>query len=174
MPKIAGFPRLRTHTRTGSKNGQTWTSYWWDGRSDGLKDIPLGTDYETAIGAWREIERRRANAFLDDAWKQTLEIAAAGLSNTADLIRIALSASDVRPTAGIYFLFDANNAIIYIGQSDNVMRRMAGHMEKPILSVRMVACPDVIQRLGLERQFIAIFRPALNVHLVPSEQQNAA
>ena len=53
---MSEYPRLRTHTRRGA-SGQTWTSYFWDGRVAKVKDIPLGTDLGLAIERWKEIER---------------------------------------------------------------------------------------------------------------------
>ncbi len=54
MPKITEFPRLRTHVRKG-RNGEVWTSYYYDMRGTGNKDIPLGTCKETALKAWERI-----------------------------------------------------------------------------------------------------------------------
>jgi hypothetical protein len=57
MPKKSEFPRLRVHTRKG-KDGQVWTSYYWDGRAAKTKDIPLGNDYGPALERWKEIEQK--------------------------------------------------------------------------------------------------------------------
>ncbi len=48
---MTDYPNLRTHVRKG-ENGQTWTSYYWDGRTRGVKDVPLGTDWDRAIEGW--------------------------------------------------------------------------------------------------------------------------
>lgn len=50
------LPRFRVHRRTG-KDGAVWTSYWWDGRGRGMRDIPLGTDLEAAKTAYLACER---------------------------------------------------------------------------------------------------------------------
>jgi hypothetical protein len=52
MPKLTEYPNLRTHVRKGP-NGQVWTSYAWDGRGRGARDIPLGTDFEKAVEGWK-------------------------------------------------------------------------------------------------------------------------
>lgn len=49
-----GYPNLRAYTKKG-RNGQSWTSYWYDMRSKGQKDIPLGNDLESAIARWERI-----------------------------------------------------------------------------------------------------------------------
>jgi hypothetical protein len=55
MPKITETPRLRTHKRT--SGGKTWTSYYWDGRTRGGKDVPLGSDFDKALELWAQCER---------------------------------------------------------------------------------------------------------------------
>ncbi|CAB3675317.1 hypothetical protein LMG26690_01292 [Achromobacter animicus] len=50
------FPNLRSHTRK-RKSGRVVTYYFYDRRSDGEADIPLGTDYEQAVAKWDEIRQ---------------------------------------------------------------------------------------------------------------------
>lgn len=54
MPKITPFPRLRSHTRKGV-GGNVWTSWYFDMRQEGTKDVPLGSDYAQALVKWREL-----------------------------------------------------------------------------------------------------------------------
>ncbi len=56
MPKLTDYPNFRTHTRKGG-GGQVWTSYFWDGRARGVKDVPLGNDYEKALEAWARCQQ---------------------------------------------------------------------------------------------------------------------
>lgn len=51
------FPRLRSHTRR-RKSGKIVTYYLYDRRTDGLADVPLGTDYTEAVKQWRELHER--------------------------------------------------------------------------------------------------------------------
>lgn len=48
------YPRLRSHQRK-RKNGKVVVYYFYDRRPDGEQDIPLGTDYDTAIKKWTDI-----------------------------------------------------------------------------------------------------------------------
>lgn len=50
------FPNLRSHTRK-RKSGRVVTYYFYDRRSEGEPDIPLGTDYEQAVAKWEEIRQ---------------------------------------------------------------------------------------------------------------------
>ena len=54
MPRKSKYPRLRVHVRKG-RGGQVWTSYWYDMRCEGEKDISLGTDYAEALKKWDEL-----------------------------------------------------------------------------------------------------------------------
>lgn len=53
--KAGEFPHLREHRRK-AKDGSVVTYFFWDGRSRGIRDIPLGTDRERAIELWRQCE----------------------------------------------------------------------------------------------------------------------
>jgi hypothetical protein len=71
MPKVNEYPNLRTHTRKGS-GGQVWTYYYYDGRTRGVKDVPLGTDYAKALEGWARCQENifptlRANTKLPKA-----------------------------------------------------------------------------------------------------------
>lgn len=58
MPRKSKYPRLRVHVRKG-KGGQVWTSYWFDMRGEGVPDISLGSDYETALKKWDELHNKK-------------------------------------------------------------------------------------------------------------------
>jgi hypothetical protein len=66
MPKIAEYPRLRTHTRKGVK-GQEWVTYFWDGRAFGIKDVPLGSDRAEALAKWARCESQMAREAKTEA-----------------------------------------------------------------------------------------------------------
>jgi integrase len=69
MPKKTKYPRLRTHVKKG-RNGQVWTSWWFDMRGTGEKDIPLGTDYAKALEKWDELfhKKKRIAGTLEEAF----------------------------------------------------------------------------------------------------------
>ena len=54
MPKQSKYPRLRSHTRKG-KGGAVWTSYYFDMRPEGKRDVPLGNDHAQAVAKWAEL-----------------------------------------------------------------------------------------------------------------------
>lgn len=58
MPKRTKHPRLRTYIKRGA-SGQVWVSYAYDMRGTGQRDIPLGTDYDTAVARWAEIRQNK-------------------------------------------------------------------------------------------------------------------
>jgi hypothetical protein len=71
MPKKSAFPRLRVHVKRGA-HGQVWSSWYYDGRPDGVKDTPLGSDYEQAIVKWRELyeHKPRIAGTLEEAFSR--------------------------------------------------------------------------------------------------------
>ena len=50
-------PGLRSHTRK-RKSGKVRTYYFLDRRTEGLPDVPLGTDYDAALKKYTEIRER--------------------------------------------------------------------------------------------------------------------
>jgi integrase len=70
MPKRGKHPRLRVHVKRG-KDGQVWTSYWYDHRGHGKPDEPLGTDRAAALVKWAEIhtDAPRMAGTLEEAFK---------------------------------------------------------------------------------------------------------
>lgn len=51
------YPRLRSHSRK-RKSGKVTVYYFFDRRPEGLPDIPLGTDFDTAVQKWDEIANK--------------------------------------------------------------------------------------------------------------------
>jgi hypothetical protein len=169
MPRINEMPRFRTHTRTGN-NGQSWTSYWWDGRALGIKDISLGTEYGAAVEKWRACEAKLAADLAETDWQRGAVAAADAARDAVELMRLLLRATEGRPRPGVYFLLDEAGGVLYVGQSDNVLVRMRGHPEKGYESLRMIRADDYEERLELERRFIRLLKPPLNLVLVgPAE-----
>lgn len=58
MPKITNHPRLRTLVRKGA-SGQRWVYYYFDMRSEGKPDIPLGKDHAQALAQWDALYNRK-------------------------------------------------------------------------------------------------------------------
>lgn len=70
MPKKSKYPKLRVHVKRG-RDGQVWTSYWYDMRGTGQPDRPLGTDREAALRQWAEIhlDAPRVAGTLEEAFR---------------------------------------------------------------------------------------------------------
>ncbi len=51
-------PKLRAHTRK-RKSGRVVTYYFYDRRTEGEEDIPLGSDYDQALAKWKEIHEHK-------------------------------------------------------------------------------------------------------------------
>lgn len=83
------------------------------------------------------------------------------VSNT-HLVRLLLTAKEPLPIPGVYFLLDRDGSVAYVGQSKNVLARMAGHTEKNYSMVRMIHVQDEGQRSYIEREFIELLQPPLN------------
>lgn len=74
------------------------------------------------------------------------------------------------PFAGyaVYVLSSAEGDLLYVGQSQNVWRRVGNHATKPwgsrISSVRVIACASREEALELEARLIRDLEPKHNVH----------
>lgn len=70
MPKASKYPKLRVYVKRG-KAGQVWTSYAYDNRGSGKKDIPLGSDRTIALQQWAEIhfDAPRIAGTLEEAFR---------------------------------------------------------------------------------------------------------
>lgn len=82
----------------------------------------------------------------------------------ANLERVPLSRVDRKlAKSGVYLLFD-NDAVVYVGQSCSVLRRIGEHLSdrtKVFDSVALVPC-STDSRLWLERLYIERLRPRYN------------
>lgn len=58
MPKTTKHPRLRTLVRKGA-NGQRWVYYYYDMRTEGKPDVPLGKDHGVALRRWEELHQKQ-------------------------------------------------------------------------------------------------------------------
>ena len=81
-----------------------------------------------------------------------------------NLMRLLVTATEPRPTPGVYFLLDEFGNINYIGQSKNVLARMSGHTGKIFSAVKMIKADDDDARLKLESRLIEFFKPPANVN----------
>jgi len=52
-------PRFRVRTRRGAA-GQVYTYYFWDGRTQGRGEVPLGSDFTAALERYEELEGLRS------------------------------------------------------------------------------------------------------------------
>lgn len=67
-------PRFRSQTRR-RKSGKVVVYYFYDRRAEGLKDVPLGSDYAQALKRWDELHNRApriAGTLLEaiEAWER--------------------------------------------------------------------------------------------------------
>lgn len=72
----------------------------------------------------------------------------------------------IKPISGIYAMYDANNELIYIGQSKNVRERIYKHPKRAKLAYLKVRATDTIdERTKLEIRLIQRLKPKLNKQL---------
>lgn len=67
-----------------------------------------------------------------------------------------------RPPACVYFLFNASNRIIYIGESGNLWSRLASHFNRCRFKSFTIIPEGRRNRRDLERDYIYAFKPPLN------------
>lgn len=79
----------------------------------------------------------------------------------APIVHLLLTATPPRPVPGVYFLISGLE-VVYVGQSERVLGRMAGHMDKEFDEVRMIEVPDRDSMLALEGKLISLLRPKYN------------
>lgn len=79
------------------------------------------------------------------------------------ITRHLVQLDEAKPVPGVYLLFGATGEVIYVGQSENVLARMAGHSDKPYARARMIALRR--NQLGsVEKALIQHFQPKFNTH----------
>tara|TARA_R100000734_G_scaffold19116_1_gene18214 strand:+ start:6367 stop:6804 length:438 start_codon:yes stop_codon:yes gene_type:complete len=72
----------------------------------------------------------------------------------------------IKPIPGIYAMYDANDELIYIGQSKNVRGRIYKHPKRGKLAYLKVRATDTIdERTKLEIRLIQRLKPKLNKQL---------
>lgn len=76
------------------------------------------------------------------------------------IANMLLAASSVQPRPGVYFLCQAGR-LVYVGQSRNVARRLAGHHEKGYDRAVMIELP-IAELTATEAYLIKMLRPPLN------------
>lgn len=78
------------------------------------------------------------------------------------LARMLVTVTGIRSAPGVYFLL-RRGAVVYVGKSDNVLFRMAGHKPKEFDDVRMLHVAAPAERDRLERAYIHLLVPRLNI-----------
>ncbi len=149
---------------------------WAIARAHGLHLRPADGSVDARVS---DLERENAE-LRDKNLRASLPLilvnnlrAASGFENGAPLIghdelKAAIFATEPCRAPGVYFLLGEDEcSILYIGQSVDVLGRMAGHADKPYHRVRMIRVDDLQQRLLLERTMIAVFNPPLNKAMCP-------
>lgn len=71
----------------------------------------------------------------------------------------------IQSSIGVYFLWDADNNLQYVGQSINIKARIASHLcnfKNRVRFYSYIACPSIDIAKGLEWWFINTKKPPLN------------
>lgn len=75
MPKVTAYPNLRTRVRKAAGGVGVHTYFYYDRRSEGLPELPLGKDREIALAKWDELynKRPRIRGLIREAIQDWLE-----------------------------------------------------------------------------------------------------
>lgn len=65
---------------------------------------------------------------------------------------------------GIYFLYDADDELIYIGQSSDIRQRLSQHNNKAWLYYKIIIINGYKERLDMEKRLIRYFKPEYNLN----------
>ena len=84
-----------------------------------------------------------------------------------NILALMMTAHELRPAPGVYWLLSAVGTVVYVGQSKNCISRMVGHKDKEFVSARMIRIDDDRHRSDIERALIRSMRPGLNIMSVP-------
>lgn len=87
-----------------------------------------------------------------------------------NILALMMTAHELRPFPGVYWLLDAAGVVVYVGQSRNCASRMSGHRDKAFVAARMIRIEDDRHRSEIERALIRAMRPNLNVQMVPGRR----
>jgi len=82
---------------------------------------------------------------------------------------------EIKGVGAVYFFFDKNDALIYIGKTNNLKSRMSSHKFccynewgseclKITTHMRYFECDDEVLRLKYEGVFILKYQPKYNIH----------
>ena len=81
------------------------------------------------------------------------------------MMHMVLKATEAKMAPGVYFLQDKSGRVVYVGQSENVLLRMAGHKNKEFSGVKMIRVDRQTDRDDLEQKFIHLLLPPINAAL---------
>lgn len=125
------------------------------------KRISASFHTKSEANAWA----RETQIDLDNAHKSRLKLYGkfSKLKNSAEYDEIVEAAIFMPSSSGIYFLI-LNDVITYIGQSKNVMTRIAEHARKgrKFTHISIIPCNED-DLIFLEKQYIEKFKPESNV-----------
>lgn len=151
---------------TGELRRYSVKSVWAVAKADGLSVTPT---YAVSPIEQKLAALERANASLEYQVRSNVPdirvIHAKREFTQSDLLmlRLLVVATDPRPRPGVYFLVSEAKGIVYVGQSKNVITRMAGHQEKQFDYARMIEIADDKQRLEIEMRLIKLLEPKDNL-----------
>lgn len=109
--------------------------------------IALGGDLQVAMAKYSEIIAR--NLLTPHPWHRHLFL--------AEILDRAIKPTDL---CGVYFLIKGTS-VVYVGQSKNILRRVAQHPDKNFDRFAWVLC-DSNDLDRLEAEYIAMLGPKLN------------
>ena len=160
-------PRLRKITEP-AKNTPTGTTakylvkhVWAMSLAHSVRIIPTEKSAPQEMLLLEIESLRRQLTYLEDhPITRVVEVDKTGDSVT--LLRLLATSTEARPVPGVYFLVDSFGHIAYVGQSKNVLARMAGHNDKQFTTVKMIHVKEDRKRLEIEGKLIALFAPKFN------------
>jgi len=72
----------------------------------------------------------------------------------------------------IYFLFDEENSLVYIGKTININKRIEDHIPNKRFSSYSFICVDIDKLDNIERKLIKTYKPVLNKILFKEKLKN--
>lgn len=137
-------------------------------RDDAIARYERRQDWPNALG-WMDDQYQRLFMFAAEESRRAQEV--------VDRARVAdfefLLGQGSMPFVGhcVYSLFDSSDALLYVGQTANVWKRVGAHSTKPwgdrIASVRVIRCESRQAALELEARLIGELDPPKNIMLRP-------
>lgn len=121
------------------------------------------SDLKAALSRISQLEKESRDFMMAAARHKGDSIEMKTLANEAlILMGMLLDCTELKSAPGIYFLMNKAKKVIYIGQSENVMKRMAGHADKEFFTAKMIYHPREKERCVLEQRFIHLLNPSIN------------